>query len=207
MKTYTINAIQAEMNNRGSHWWDRGSMQFFNTRVGKQVYQGSGGIYFVTSEKGPDGKRLYSVRQYKPDSKEIDTIGNFCSMTRAQAEATAARLAGEDAVTISNAFHPVSSAEQLSLDVSRGGGKNCGTPTANLLIRLANKHHKLMEDACNGDPTPELDEVAKRLTETAASMGCGVVLSGDPRGCTVKLVLPNGDTNDWSKEGWCVPTR
>lgn len=36
--------------------------------------------------------------------------------------------------------------------------------------------------------------------------GVGVVFQGDPRGCTVKLTLPSGYTNDISREGICVPT-
>jgi len=94
MKTYTINEIQAEMSAAGSHWWDKGSMRYFGTRAGEQVYHGSGGIYFVTSEKPPHGPRAYSVRQYKPDTHYIDTVGEFCSMSRAQAHREAARLAG-----------------------------------------------------------------------------------------------------------------
>ena len=30
--------------------------------------------------------------------------------------------------------------------------------------------------------------------------------SGDPRGCTVKLAVPSGRTDDWGRTGICVPT-
>jgi len=33
----------------------------------------------------------------------------------------------------------------------------------------------------------------------------GVKLSGDPRGYTVKLIVPSGRTNDWGREGIGVP--
>ena len=29
----------------------------------------------------------------------------------------------------------------------------------------------------------------------------------DPRGSTVKLILPNKASNSMGGEGWCVPTR
>lgn len=90
---YTINKIQREMNAIGSHWWDHDTMRFFNTKISEKVYQGEGGIFFVTSEKPIHGLRSYSVRQYKPNTKKIGTIGNFCSLTRSQAQVEAARLA------------------------------------------------------------------------------------------------------------------
>ena len=41
---------------------------------------------------------------------------------------------------------------------------------------------------------------------TAKRIGCkGVRFGGDPRGCTVKLLFYDGATDDWGKEGWCVP--
>lgn len=33
------------------------------------------------------------------------------------------------------------------------------------------------------------------------------VFQGDPRGCVFKLQVPSGRTNDWGKEGICVPVR
>jgi len=98
------------------------------------------------------------------------------------------------------------------MDVARNGGAG-HEDTAAYLIRLATGHHKAMEDYCNGidiydddgEPLPKLASLRERITDTADIMGCGVVFSGDPRGCTVKLTMPNGETNDWGKEGWCVP--
>ncbi len=37
--------------------------------------------------------------------------------------------------------------------------------------------------------------------------GYSPVFSGDPRGCTLKIKVPSGYTNDWGKEGLCVPAR
>jgi hypothetical protein len=320
MKSYTINTIQQEMNDSGSHWWDRDTMRSFRCRVGDQVYQGPGGIYFVTSEKGPyDGaKRRYTVRQYMPGRKSVETVGEFCAMTRDQAHRMAGKLAGksrdeqfteamnaldmavtgkdksrseskygtadnaaygsvlylsdggytrviahqydtggfylrldatgskasqekakqawgdayklqsevcrvletepagETAVVSAEVHKPLSAAEQLALDLGRNGGE-CTEPMAAYLIRLAAAHQKAMEDYCNGtfqaydaegEAVPKLANLRKRIEKLAVECGCtGVHFQGDPRGATVKLNFKNGATNDWGKEGWCVPTR
>ena len=90
---YTMDLIRDEMIQGGSHWFDEDTMRFFRTRLSGTVYQGPGGIYFVTSEKPPHGPRAHSVRQYRPADRKIDTVGEFCSMTRSQAIALAKRSA------------------------------------------------------------------------------------------------------------------
>lgn len=37
--------------------------------------------------------------------------------------------------------------------------------------------------------------------------GFGVKTQGDPRGAVLKITVPSGKTNDWGREGICVPTR
>lgn len=212
--SYTINQIQDEMTAAGSHWWDRDSMRFFRTRVSEKCYQGSGGIYFVSSETCGDQPRAYSVRQYKPESKQIDTIGDFNSLTRAQAHTEAARLAGPSAVIVEEAHKPATAAEQLARDIQSNGG-TCEPATAAHLIRLATKHARLMVDYCNGlevydeegEPLPRLASLVEHITGAAKRCNCGVIFSGDPRGATVKLILPSGESNSFGGEGWIVPTR
>lgn len=320
--TYTINQIQSEMNAAGSHWFDRDTLRSFRCRVGEQVYQGPGGIYFVTSEKGGyDGaRRAYTVRQYLPGRKKIETVGEFNTLTRSAAHRIAAKLAaasrddqftaamvaldlavtgqskagnvskygtaddaasgqvlylsdggytrlvahryedssgfylkliptgsqegqekaskgwsnayklqsevcrvletepaGEAATVTAELHKPLSSAAQLAIDIARGGGAEV-TPTYTAhLIRLATAHQQAMTDYCNGkfeaydaegEVNPRLASLRKRIEESAKGAGLpGVVFQGDPRGATVKLLLPSGATNDWGKEGWIVPTR
>lgn len=214
MTTYTIDSIRSEMSASGSHWWDIDSMRFFRTRVGEQVYQGENGIYFVTSERGPTDPRAYSVRQYDPATKQIETIGEFNAYTRAKAHRIAAKLAGANSVVVAAIPTEITPVTQLVIDIGRGGGW-CNDFYAGELIRLATFHHRLMEEDCNtgglhdcdGNPSPRLENTRKAITRFAQDCKCGVAFSGDPRGCTVKLTLPNGKTNDWAGEGWCVPTR
>jgi hypothetical protein len=327
MESYTINRIQQEMTDSGSHWWDRDTMRSFGCRVNGQVYQGPGGIYFVTSEKygRDDAKRAYTVRQYHPASKKVDTIGEFNTLSRSTAMRIAGKLAatslddqfttamaaldnaitgkcrtkeshqtcygsvekarecvsgsmfyfsdggytralphlyddgsgyyltiiptfadeaendrirkawgdayklqsevcrilatepaGETATVVTVVHHQTSATEQLVIDINRNGG-HCTEPMAAYMIRLATAHLKAMEDYCNGtfeaydedgEPTKHLANLRKRIEKLAVECGCtGVHFQGDPRGATVKLNFKNGATNDWGKEGWCVPTR
>jgi hypothetical protein len=78
------------------------------------------------------------------------------------------------------------------------------------LLRYAATHQRLATEECNRQFTP-MDEqkrirVRQRIRKIAESFGAQARFSGDPRGCTVKLAVPDGYTNDWGKEGICVPT-
>jgi len=73
------------------HWFEPKTMRFFKSRVLLRVY---GGRYFVTSEKGPNGVRAYSVREVTEDGSDISTVGEFQGWpTEATAKAEATRLA------------------------------------------------------------------------------------------------------------------
>ncbi|MFA4945121.1 MAG: hypothetical protein WC789_10535 [Lentisphaeria bacterium] len=78
------------------------------------------------------------------------------------------------------------------------------------LVRLGKAHRRLMERQCS-DATwgPRDDarvaEIRRRIKTHAEAVAPGVRIGDDPRGCTVKLVLHTGRTNDFGGEGWCVP--
>jgi predicted RNA-binding Zn-ribbon protein involved in translation (DUF1610 family) len=147
------------------------------------------------------------------DEPEIRTVGEFSALTRARAHSKAAKLAGTDAIVTRQVHRVVSDVEQFAHDIST----HCSTPideaAAGALIRRARQHHKLMEDYCNGmeiydeddEPLPVLARCRSKIETIAKSLCAGVVFSGDPRGCTVKLTFPDAATNDFGKEGWCVP--
>ena len=48
--------------------------------------------------------------------------------------------------------------------------------------------------------------IEAKLTELCATFGGKPIFQGDPRGNTIKIAVPDGYTNDWGKEGICVPT-
>lgn len=59
------------------HWFDRGSMDFFKTKLPLNAYElRTGGIYFVTRETNPSGEKRFSVRRQKVNG-DIDTVGEL----------------------------------------------------------------------------------------------------------------------------------
>lgn len=312
--TWTINGIQAAVMGSGSHWFDRDTLRWFRCRVGEKVYQGPGGVYFVTSEKGPfeHSKRAYTVRQFHPQDNGIDTVGEFNELTRAAAHSQAAELAatpldqqftramlaldlavtgankknhrtqygtaaeaaagavlylsdggytrckageydgggfyleliqtgttdrrGEwsdayklqaevcrvlktepagDVATIAEEIHkPETDADALARAINQNGG-TCSVSHANRLIRLATRHDRMMCDYCNGkevyradgEPKKPLADLIRQIEEAALMCGTTAQFQGDPRGCTVKLILPSGASNNLGGEAWGVPTR
>jgi hypothetical protein len=90
---------------------------------------------------------------------------------------------------------------------------------AELLMRYSATLHRLAEELCNGyqDYKGNWDEkrtekaekkqsrIEQRAAEVAAAIGGKVITGGDPRGCVLKIIFPDGYTNDWGKEGICVP--
>lgn len=48
--------------------------------------------------------------------------------------------------------------------------------------------------------------VTQRVEDLCASIECRAIFSGDPRGHTIKIKVPDGFTNDWGHEGIFVPT-
>jgi hypothetical protein len=232
-----INQIQSEMRAAGSHWWDPDTMRFFGTRVVGAVQQGPGGVYFVTSDKRYDDSRGYTVRGYDPATKDVSTVGELAGYRAQReamnAAAEAASGAPDTPTTWDATPHaPVTVLEQFVADLrAHGDAKRIeGLPdpeaSARALMIDAARHHRLREHQCNGtkrcptcdggnDDCPDCDgsgvqglaALKGRIKREADAFGARVKFSGDPRGCTVKLLFHDGATNDWGREGWCVPIR
>lgn len=105
MTTYTIGQIKRLNHLAGGHFFDRDTLQFFNSRVHDTVY---GGRYFITSEQfvahdGTAEPRMYTVRRFNDDGS-IDTMGYFqqyATSIQARFEAMRlARLEDDETVTI-----------------------------------------------------------------------------------------------------------
>lgn len=84
MKT-TISMIKARNLARSeregtAYWFGKGETRFFGTKVERGIYEGKGGLFFVTSDGNPrfSAPRRFSVRQAMPDGK-IETVGEFHS--------------------------------------------------------------------------------------------------------------------------------
>lgn len=82
----------------GQFFFEPSTLRFFRSRIGKTVYEGPGGIYFVTSEQfvpssGRPAPRLYTVRRFNPETKSVDTVGEFNQMSKSSANTAARKLA------------------------------------------------------------------------------------------------------------------
>lgn len=79
------------------------------------------------------------------------------------------------------------------------------------LMRYGRLSHRLAEALCNRELTAaeERQDTANderiRLLVATLGVGFGCMISGDPRGATVKLILPSRRSNSFGGEGWCVP--
>jgi len=90
----TIEQIKQANQNAGHHWFEPGSMRFFNSRFSSVVHHGPGGVFFVSSERQDhEHPRLYTVRQALK-SGAITTEGEFQAyQSMSGAQGAAAKLA------------------------------------------------------------------------------------------------------------------
>jgi hypothetical protein len=85
----TIGQIKAANERAGQHFFEPGAMRFFGTRISPTVYAGR---YFVTSETpGHGAPRRYTVRSAESNG-HVETIGEFCGLSRYRAHKEAERL-------------------------------------------------------------------------------------------------------------------
>lgn len=96
---YDMDYIRTANRVRGLHFFDADTMRFFNSRVLSTVYAGSGGVYFVTSERfNYASPRLYTVRSFDPATGCTATVGDFQMYGTARAaRERAAKLAAGSA--------------------------------------------------------------------------------------------------------------
>lgn len=103
-KFWTIEDIKRANADAGYYFFSPSTMRSFNSRVSDTVYQGPGGIFFVTSEKNRgrynywssiEHPRLYSVRQFLPETADIKTVGEFQQYKSGAAAKRAAKSQAE----------------------------------------------------------------------------------------------------------------
>jgi len=89
-KLHTLDQVKRAAYGAGSHWFDRSTIRYFNSRVGKRVHPVPGGALFISSEQfSLTSPRLYSVRSCTIEG-EIDTVGEFQQYATNSAAHTAA---------------------------------------------------------------------------------------------------------------------
>jgi hypothetical protein len=91
---------------------------------------------------------------------------------------------------------------------------------ATRLMYYGAAYARIQERACNGHQKPNGDwdeqaalrderretKLEETITKLCEPFDCKPKFGGDPRGATIKIVVPDGYTNDWGHEGICVPT-
>jgi hypothetical protein len=90
---WTLAAIKAENKRAGRFFFEKATMRFFKSRVLSGIYQGPGGVFFVTAETGPSGKTAFTVREFKPENGAIWTRDPFNEMDEYDAKTAAATAA------------------------------------------------------------------------------------------------------------------
>lgn len=92
----TIQQIRDANEKSGRFFFSPDAMRFFRSRVLQTVFEGVGGVYFITSEQfvGSQGAnpRRFTVRRVEADG-EIKTATVFNVLTKAKAESAATMLA------------------------------------------------------------------------------------------------------------------
>lgn len=79
---YTVKQVRQANKAIGQHFFDRGTMRFFASRVGRRVYRG---CYFISSERREyDEPRRYTIRRVAEDGR-VYTVGNFQAYKSARA--------------------------------------------------------------------------------------------------------------------------
>lgn len=101
---YTIDDIIRRSKETGYHFFDKDAMKFFRCKVDPEVYEGPGGIFFVTSEQfeGTDGHkepRKWTPRKFIWESGRMAHFmgePEFNTCTKAQAH----KIARESAMRV-----------------------------------------------------------------------------------------------------------
>lgn len=77
-----------------------------------------------------------------------------------------------------------------------------------LLHRYETTLHRLAEYACNSEFSrrQEIEEqrTKKRVSDIAKLLRFKVQFNGDPRGGSIRFVLPSGRSNGWDQETWGI---
>jgi hypothetical protein len=98
MTTKDFTSIEDVIRYHRGHYFSKGTMRFFRSRVCSQVFPGETEVYFVTSEQfvgsnGVAAPRKFTVRAFNPETDDIRTVQPFNELTRSRALRIARDLA------------------------------------------------------------------------------------------------------------------
>lgn len=91
----TITQIKKANKAAGFYFFEPDTMRFLGSRVSGDVFEGPGGVFFVTSELPPYCPRAYTVRKFDPATGDIDTFGQLLGFPTLASAKVAARNAAQ----------------------------------------------------------------------------------------------------------------
>ncbi len=96
-QTMIITEIKSRNRDAGFYFFEKAALRFFDSHIESRVYNGVGGVYFITSEQFHGSNdcvapRKWTVRKFTPETGDIDTVGEFNKMDRQTAMQTARKL-------------------------------------------------------------------------------------------------------------------
>lgn len=105
---------------------------------------------------------------------------------------------------------PATRIDDLSEFVQILGGDIDALRLAARLSLLAGRIHDLATRWCNGNVDDDDENGERAALEHAVTSMCEPVgltpkFGYDPRGCTLAVAVPGRETNNWTRDAWCVP--
>jgi hypothetical protein len=82
---------------------------------------------------------------------------------------------------------------------------NGPNPPNGLSAEQYNRIQERWEKFMDGEHAKE-ERIESKVREICTRFGCKPVFSGDPRGCVLKIAMPDGYSNSFGGDGLCVPT-
>lgn len=58
----------------GQHWFNKGAMEFFNTKIEAKPNKNN---LFITSEHMGDNNKRYTIRRFNANTYEVETVSEF----------------------------------------------------------------------------------------------------------------------------------
>ena len=98
---WKISDIKRENRTSGYHFFEANALRFFNSKISSTVYQGEGGVFFVTSEQfvptdgSPPYPRMFTVRRFMPETGDVRTASTFQEFKTVEEARAAARYYAE----------------------------------------------------------------------------------------------------------------
>lgn len=151
---YDVQQIKRDCESH-THFFDRGSMRFFDSRLGQFVI-GTNNPYvwlFTTSEKFHDyyndfhGRRLYTIRSYDSRTKSVNTVGEFQAYkTGREAKLAAMKLAREWEYTIDDQHeYALEMNKEYDYDLWRRCKNNYDSPLIRPMLKEVQEYYEEKE--------------------------------------------------------------